>query len=337
MKSLACSYFTIDKNYMDIAEIRALVQADLQNVEDAINAQLETERELIYQLSNHLISGGGKRIRPLLLILCSQAFNYTGQDHIQLGAIIELIHTATLIHDDVVDDSKLRRGKQTAKEIWGNEASVLVGDFLYSRAFQMMVKLGELAVMQVIADTTNIMASGEVLQLMNRHNANISKQDYLDVIQYKTASLFEAAARLSAIVSGQPANTIETIASYGQNLGMAFQLIDDALDYSAKTEELGKNIGDDLAEGKATLPLLYVLKHGTATQQHLIRIAIEQGSINDLSEIQKAIESTEAVVYTQQVAQSYAAKALEALAILPPSIYRDALLALTKFAVTRHG
>ncbi len=322
---------------MNIDQIRALVQSDMQSMEDRISQQLATERELIFQLSNHLIGSGGKRIRPLLLILCSRSFDYQGDAHIQLGAIIELIHTATLIHDDVVDNSKLRRGKQTTKEIWGNEASVLVGDFLYSRTFQMMIDLGDLAIMKVIADTTNVMASGEVLQLMNRHNPEISEQDYLDTIHFKTASLFEAATRLSAMISQQSPERVEQLAAYGKNLGMAFQLIDDALDYQANAEQLGKNIGDDLAEGKTTLPLIYTLQQGSATQQRIIRQAIEQGSLADLSLIQQAIHDTQAVAYTQKMAEHYAQLACQALQELAPSPYVTALSSLTAFAVTRHN
>ncbi|MDF2867542.1 MAG: geranylgeranyl pyrophosphate synthase [Gammaproteobacteria bacterium] len=321
---------------MNIAEIRTLVQTDMQRVEDAIDMQLKTERDLIYQLSNHLISSGGKRIRPLLLVLCAQALNYQGNAHIELGAIIELIHTATLIHDDVVDDSKLRRGRKTTKEIWGNEASVLVGDFLYSRTFQMMVKLQNLGVMQVIADTTNVMASGEVLQLMNRNNPDITEQDYLDVIYYKTASLFEAAAKSSALISEQPETITTYMADYGKNLGIAFQLIDDVLDYSADPQELGKNIGDDLAEGKTTLPLLYALRHCSKEQQQTIRIAIKDGSLDSLPKIQQAIATTQAVAYTQQRANHHAQLACEALENIPSSIYRDALIALTEFAISRN-
>ena len=321
---------------MNIAEIRTLVQTDMQRVEDAIDMQLKTERDLIYQLSNHLISSGGKRIRPLLLVLCAQALNYQGNAHIELGAIIELIHTATLIHDDVVDDSKLRRGRKTTKEIWGNEASVLVGDFLYSRTFQMMVKLQNLGVMQVIADTTNVMASGEVLQLMNRNNPDITEQDYLDVIYYKTASLFEAAAKSSALISEQPETITTYMADYGKNLGIAFQLIDDVLDYSADPQELGKNIGDDLAEGKTTLPLLYALRHCSKEQQQTIRIAIKDGSLDSLPKIQQAIATTQAVAYTQQRANHHAQLACAALENIPSSIYRDALIALTEFAISRN-
>ena len=321
---------------MNIAEIRTLVQTDMQRVEDAINMQLKTERDLIYQLSNHLISSGGKRIRPLLLLICAQALNYQGDAHIELGAIIELIHTATLIHDDVVDDSKLRRGRKTTKEIWGNEASVLVGDFLYSRTFQMMVKLQNLSVMQVIADTTNVMASGEVLQLMNRNNPDITEQDYLDVIYYKTASLFEAAAKSIALISEQSEAIISCIADYGKNLGIAFQLIDDALDYSANPQELGKNIGDDLAEGKTTLPLLHALHHCSTEQKQIIRIAIKDGNFDSLSEIQHAIATTQAVAYTQKRAEHYAQLACQALENIMPSIYREALIALTKFAISRN-
>lgn len=321
---------------MNITEIRTLVQSDLERVENAINKELKTEFELIYQLTNHLISGGGKRIRPLLLILCAYALDNVGEDHIQLSAIIEMIHTATLIHDDVVDDSKLRRGKKTAKEIWGNAASVLVGDFLYTRTLQMLVKLRNFSVLEVIADTTNAMASGETLQLMKRKNPDISERDYLDIIYYKTASLFEAAAKCSGLLTKQSEDTIAMLANYGRNLGIAFQLIDDVLDYSANPDELGKNIGDDLTEGKITLPLLYALRHSNDKQQQLIRTAITDGNINYLPEIQIAIETTEALIYTEQTAQEYAAQACAVLASLPSSIYRDALIALAEFAVSRN-
>ncbi|HEY5958908.1 MAG TPA: octaprenyl diphosphate synthase, partial [Polyangiaceae bacterium] len=290
---------------------------------------------LINQISHYIINSGGKRMRPVLVLLSSRAFGYEGTDHHELAAVIEFIHTATLLHDDVVDASELRRGRDTANAVWGNEASVLVGDFLYSRAFQMMVSVQNMRVMEILAQATNTIAEGEVKQLLNIHNAETTEEVYLDVIRSKTAKLFESAAQLGAVLAGRPAEEEQALAAYGMYLGTAFQLIDDALDYSSTAEELGKNIGDDLAEGKPTLPLLYTMHNGNEEQRALIRSVIEEGGKDRINEVIAAIESTGAIAYTSRSAQIEADKAIAQLAILPDSPYKEALVTLARFAVSR--
>jgi octaprenyl-diphosphate synthase len=321
---------------MEFAEVLTLVRDDMQAVNALIQKRLSSRVALINQLGHYIISSGGKRLRPMLVLLSARAFGYQGQDHYQLAAVVEFIHTATLLHDDVVDASELRRGKQTANSLWGNEASVLVGDFLYSRAFQMMVEVGQARVMEILANATNIIAEGEVLQLLNCQNPDTSEQAYLEVIRCKTAKLFEAAAQLGAVLSGQPAETEQAMITYGQHLGTAFQLIDDVLDYSADPATSGKNIGDDLAEGKPTLPLIHALRHGTPAQQELLRQAIEHGGREHIGEVSAAIKSTGALDYTIQAARAEAEKAAGALAKLPQSRYNDALSALAYFSVNRN-
>ncbi|MDH3563306.1 MAG: polyprenyl synthetase family protein, partial [Gammaproteobacteria bacterium] len=262
---------------MDYEAIKALVRDDLRAVDREIEARLQSDVALINQMGSYIVQSGGKRLRPVLVLLGSRAFGYQGHDHIRLAAIIEFIHTATLLHDDVVDASELRRGHTTANTIWGNEASVLVGDFLYSRAFEMMVEVGSMRIMEILAHTTNTIAEGEVLQLLNCHDAETTEQRYLEVVSRKTAKLFEAAARIGAILGGQPEATETALAAYGMHLGVAFQLVDDALDYSASPEDTGKNLGDDLAEGKPTLPLIHAINTGTPEQSQLLRKAIENG------------------------------------------------------------
>ena len=321
---------------MDIQAVYALVAEDMRAVNRLIAARLSSEVALINQMGQYIISSGGKRLRPILVLLSARAFGYQGPYHINLSTIVEFIHTATLLHDDVVDASELRRGQETANSIWGNEASVLVGDFLYSRSFEMMVEVGSMEVMEILAHTTNTIAEGEVMQLLNCHDADTSEERYLDVIRSKTAKLFEAAAELGAVLGGGDAATREAMRRYGMHLGTAFQLIDDVLDYSASPEEIGKNIGDDLAEGKPTLPLIHAMRHGNAEQAALIRNAIEHGGRDAISQVTAAIESTGAIAYTARSAQHEAEKALASLHVVPASAYRDAMYALAEFAVKRN-
>jgi octaprenyl-diphosphate synthase len=290
---------------------------------------------LVNQVAHHIIHHGGKRLRPLTVLLASRACGTRSSNHVAAAAIIEFIHTATLLHDDVVDSSSLRRGQETANSLFGNQASVLVGDFLYSRAFQMMVEIKELRVLEVLANATNTIAEGEVLQLMNCNNPDTSEADYMEVIYRKTAKLFEAGARIGAILNNQDAAIETALANYGRHLGHAFQLVDDALDYNATAEELGKNIGDDLADGKATLPLIYAMSHGSAAERHLIREAIESGSAQNLTSIQLAIETSGGLRYTAECAAREAEKAVESLDAIPRSPYRDALKTLAEFAIKR--
>lgn len=319
----------------DINELRALVADDVAAVDRLIRSRLYSDVALINRLSHYIIASGGKRLRPLLALLSAKAAGYDGTRHIETAVIVELIHTATLLHDDVVDASKMRRGRETANLVWGNEASVLVGDFLYSRAFQMMVDLRNMRVLEILADATNVIAEGEVMQLVSCHDPDTTEERYLTTIHNKTAKLFEAASLLGAVVAGREAEFEHAMAAYGRHLGTAFQLVDDALDYSASAEELGKNIGDDLAEGKPTLPLLYAMWNGTPEQASMVRHAIEHGGLDSIREISAAIESTGAITYTFARAEAEARKALSALAEIPKSPYRDALEALAEFAVHR--
>lgn len=322
---------------MDIELIRAPIADDLRAVDALIRQQLHSDVVLINQLAGYIIEGGGKRLRPITVLLAARACGYAaGDDHIAAAAIIEFIHTATLLHDDVVDESSLRRGRETANAIWGNQASVLVGDFLYSRSFQMMVGIGRMRVMEILADTTNTIAEGEVMQLLNCHDPDTTEERYMAVIYCKTAKLFEAAAQLGAVLTGQPRDQELALARYGMHLGMAFQLIDDVLDYRASSAELGKNIGDDLAEGKPTLPLIHAMRHGTADEARVIREAIEQGGLDQLDLVTRTIESTGALDYTARLAAGEAEQAIAELTLLPDSLAKDALISLARFAVSRH-
>jgi len=325
---------TVDR-IVDINSIRAPVKDDMVKVNELIQDRLYSDVPLINQCGHYIVNSCGKRLRPTLVLLSAGVFSYPGDKHINLAAIIEFIHTATLLHDDVVDASLLRRGQATANQRWGNEASVLVGDFLYSRAFQMMVEVGSMEIMKVLADATNMIAKGEVQQLLNRHNHETSEASYLEVINNKTARLFQAAAQVGAIASGATQEQETAITNYGRHLGISYQLIDDVLDYSASSKELGKNIGDDLAEGKPTLPLLYSMWHGTKDQQSVIKSAIENGGLDNIEEIKLAIESSGAIAYTAGLARQEADKAIASLAGLPPSRYLDALYALARFATER--
>ena len=320
---------------MDIQQIRALIADDMQCVDDMIRQQLHSDVVLINQLGAYIIESGGKRLRPVIVLLSARACGYQGRHHIDMAAVIEFIHTATLLHDDVVDASELRRGRQTANAIWGNQASILVGDFLYSRSFQMMVTVGNARVMEIMADTTNVIAEGEVMQLLNCNDPDTTEQRYMEVIRYKTAKLFQGAGQLGPVLAGRPEAEEDGLARYGVHLGTAFQLIDDVLDYSHSSEQIGKNIGDDLAEGKPTLPLIHAMRHGTAEQNQIIRQAIEQGGRDNIQVVMKAIESTAAIDYTARLARKEADRAIEALAAIPSSPYKEALVGLAEYAVDR--
>jgi octaprenyl-diphosphate synthase len=315
--------------------VDALIAADMRQVDEVIQRRLASDVVMINQIAHYIISAGGKRIRPLLVLMFSGALGYLGQERFELAATVEFIHTATLLHDDVVDESELRRGRQTANALFGNAASVLVGDFVYSRAFQMMVSVNSLRVLEVLADATNVIAEGEVLQLMNLHDADLSVDDYLRVIRFKTAKLFEASARLGAVLAGASAEIEESCASYGRSLGTCFQLIDDLLDYEGATTELGKNVGDDLREGKPTLPLLLAMERGNAAEKALIRHAIEHGEIDRLPEIVTIVRQTGAIEATRDAARAESEKARVALQVLPESSYREALLEFSIRSVDR--
>jgi len=320
---------------MNIEQIKTLTDDDMQAVDAVIRERLASDVVLVNQLSHYIVNSGGKRLRPLLSIIASCAYGYEGKHHFTLAAIIEFIHTATLLHDDVVDESDMRRGRETANALFGNAASVLVGDFLYSRAFEMMVEVKSMKIMQILAETTNIIAEGEVMQLMNCHDADTTEQRYLDVIHAKTAKLFEAATRLGAVISDRPEVEEQAMADYGMHLGTAFQLIDDVLDYSSSSEEMGKNVGDDLAEGKPTLPLIYAMRNGTQAQAAIVRKAIEEGGLDYIDQVMAAIEATGAIAYAEQTAQKEATLAIEQLSYLPDSPYKEALMGLARFSVDR--
>ena len=321
---------------LDIDTIRGLISQDMASVNAYIQKNLHSEVALINQLGHYIVNSGGKRLRPSLHLLCSRVFAYSGEDHIKLAAILEFIHTATLLHDDVVDASKLRRGRETANQLWGNEASVLVGDFLYSRAFQMMVEVGSMRVMEILSETTNVIAEGEVLQLLNTHEPDTTEAAYLEVIRSKTAKLFTAAAQLAAVISDGSEAEEQAMVNYGMHLGTAFQLIDDCLDYSAESaQQLGKNIGDDLSEGRPTLPLLYAMWNGDDHQKRIIRNAISNGGLENIKAIQSAIQETGAIEYTQSIARQEAEHAIKALASLPDSPYLEALHSLARYSVAR--
>jgi octaprenyl-diphosphate synthase len=313
----------------------ALMADDMRQVDAVIQRRLASQVALIDQIAHYIISAGGKRIRPMLVLLFSSALGFVGRERFELAATVEFIHTATLLHDDVVDESGLRRGRRTANALFGNAASVLVGDFVYSRAFQMMVSVNRMRVLDVLADATNVIAEGEVLQLMNMHDPDLSVEDYLRVIRFKTAKLFEASARLGAVLAEADKATEEACASYGRSLGTAFQLVDDLLDYEGATEQLGKNVGDDLREGKPTLPLLIAMERGSAAERDLVRHAIEHGEIARLAEIVTIVRSTGALAATRETARREVDKACLALDVLPATPYREALLDLSVRSVER--
>ncbi len=320
---------------MSLDSIKQPVSTELAAVDNVIRTRLASDVVLVNQVSEYIIHSGGKRVRPLVAVLAGKACGHGGETLASTAAIVEFIHTATLLHDDVVDGSELRRGRDTANAVWGNQASVLVGDYLYSRAFEMMVELGSMRVMDIMASATNKIAEGEVLQLMNAHDPDTTEARYFEVIYRKTAKLFEAGAQIAAIVANAPAAQEQALARYGKHLGTAFQLVDDVLDYRASPEELGKNLGDDLAEGKPTLPLIYALKHGNTEQQTLIRNAIENGGLDTIDQITQTIESTGGLEYTARLAREQTDLAIKALAELPDSAHVTALRELAEFAISR--
>ena len=321
----------------ELGALRGLVDQDFRATDRLIREALRSDVALISQLGEYIINGGGKRLRPLLVLLAARACEASDERHIQLAAIIEFIHTATLLHDDVVDASGLRRGRETANAIWGNEASVLVGDFLYSRAFQMMVALDNMRVMRVLADATNLIAEGEVMQLLNCHDPETTEARYLQVIRRKTATLFQAGAHLAAVIAGRPETISAALDRYGLHLGSAFQLIDDTLDYSASAAEMGKNTGDDLAEGKPTLPLIYAMQQATPAERQLIWTAIETGERAAIDGILPILRRTGALEYTLGRAQQERERAVAALDVLPDSVYKSALRNLAVFSVERRA
>jgi octaprenyl-diphosphate synthase len=312
-----------------------LIASDMLEVDKVIAARLNSAVPLVAQVSQYIISAGGKRLRPALLLLMCGALGYTQSPRFNLAAVVEFIHTATLLHDDVVDESTLRRGRSTANEAFGNPASVLVGDFLYSRAFQMMVQCGQMRVMEILAETTNVIAEGEVHQLMNMHDASLTEAGYVQVIRSKTAKLFEASARLAAVLAGSDAATEAACATYGQALGTAFQVIDDALDYDGETAEMGKNLGDDLREGKATLPLIIAMQRAPKDEALVIQSAIESGGIDQLAQVVRIVRSTGSLDATRQAAALEAQRAMDALALLPNNPFKSALLQLAAQLVDR--
>ena len=318
-------------------DVAALADDDMEAVNRLIRTSLESDVALVSQVSEYIVMSGGKRLRPLIVLLAAKALGYEGDQHIRAAAIIEFIHTATLLHDDVVDSSERRRGQDSANAVFGNQASVLVGDFLYSRSFQMMVDIDDMRVMQILANATNTIAAGEVQQLMNVHDPDTSEEDYRQVIYRKTARLFEAGAQIAAVLARRDASDEAAMIEYGRHLGTAFQLVDDALDYEASADELGKNVGDDLAEGKPTLPLIYAMQVGDERQRALIRDAIVNGGRENMAEIQGVIEATGALDYTARSAREAADAAINALSALPENPFRQALLSLAEFAVSRRS
>jgi len=321
-------------NFADVVE---LARDDMDAVDRLISTSLESDVALVSQVSQYIVTSGGKRLRPLLVLLAARALGYEGKQHIRSAAIIEFIHTATLLHDDVVDSSARRRGRDTANTVFGNQASVLVGDFLYSRAFQMMVDIDSMRVMQILSDATNTIAAGEVMQLMNVHDPDTTEESYRQVIYRKTARLFEAGAQIAAVLAGRDPADVAAMVTYGQNLGAAFQLVDDALDYNASADELGKNLGDDLAEGKATLPLIYAMRQAVPDDKDLIRNAIIEGGLDQLERITAIIKTTGALEYTARRAQEAADTAIAALSDIPDSAHKQALIAIAEFSIQRRS
>ena len=321
-------------NFDDVA---ALVSDDIEAVDRLIIKSLDSDVPLVSKVSEYIVMSGGKRLRPLIVLLAARALGYEGDQHISAAAIIEFIHTATLLHDDVVDSSERRRGKFSANTVFGNQASVLVGDFLYSRSFQMMVDIGDMRIMHILADATNTIAAGEVMQLMNVHDPDTSEEDYQQVIYRKTAKLFEAGAQIAAVLADRDPGDEASMIRYGQDLGTAFQLIDDALDYNASADELGKNLGDDLAEGKATLPLIHAMRVGNEAQRELIRTAILEGGLGQMDQIQEIIHSTGALEYTIRKARNAANSAIARLDDIPDSKYRQTLMSLARLAIQRRS
>ncbi len=321
---------------IDFNLIKNLTTSEAKAVDQLIIDELSSDVILINQMGHYIVGNGGKRLRPMLLLLAAKALGNVTDNHLILAAVIEFIHTATLLHDDVVDESDLRRGKESANVVWGNAATVLVGDYLYSSAFEMMVRTGNMRVMEILSKTTTAIAEGEVLQLLNCNNPETTESKYLEVIARKTAILFSAATRLSAVIIGATPEVEEGLAQYGQHLGIAFQLIDDVLDYKSSPEDLGKNLGDDLAEGKPTLPLIYAIQNGSEEEANVIVEAIQNGSRDAFNDVYAIVQKTQAIAYTEQRADEEAEKAINALNVLPASEYKEALILLAKFSVQRN-
>lgn len=315
--------------------IHSCIAEDMHKVDSVIRQSLHSEVTLVNQVAEYIINSGGKRLRPILVLLSAGLFGRIEEQHHQLAAVVELIHTSTLLHDDVVDESSKRRGQSTANALFGNAASVLVGDFVYSRTFQMMVAVKNMRIMEVLSNATNVIAEGEVLQLLNVHNADITDEDYLKVIHYKTAKLFEAATQLGAIISKASSDDETALSLYGMHLGTAFQLVDDILDLSGNSDEIGKNLGDDLAEGKPTLPLLYAMRNSSAEQSQLIRNAIEQGGLEHLPQVIEAVKNSGALAHVKKLAEVEAEKCCQAIAHFPESRFKQAMFALAEFSVKR--
>lgn len=324
-------------NSSSTAAALTLIADDMRAMDAVIARRLQSEVPLVAEVSQYIIAAGGKRLRPALVLLMSGALGYEGDQRFNLAAVVEFIHTATLLHDDVVDESTLRRGRSTANEVFGNPASVLVGDFLYSRAFQMMVEVGDMRIMQTLAEATNVIAEGEVLQLMNMHDAALSEEGYLRVIRSKTAKLFEASARLAALLAQATPAVEQQCAEYGQALGTAFQVIDDVLDYDGDVAEMGKNLGDDLREGKVTLPLIIAMQRGTEAERATIRQAIETGNTDQMAEIIAIVQQTGALLATRDAAAAEAQRALDALQSLAKNPYSEALAQLASQLLTRRS
>jgi len=320
---------------MEIAAVRDLIADDMQAVNDLILKRLESDVVLINQIGHYIINSGGKRLRPMLVLIAARALGYNGSQHIDIAAIIEFIHTATLLHDDVVDESDMRRSRETANAVWGNAASVLVGDFLYSRSFEMMVDVNQMRIMEILSHATNRIAEGEVLQLLNLNDPDVTEEKYREVILRKTAVLFEAGTRLGAVLTEADDETEQLLADYGLHLGIAFQMIDDALDYGSSDQDIGKNIGDDLVEGKPTLPLLRAMQQCPQDKVPLLKSVIEHGGADHLEEVLAIIHATDAIEYTFQQAEAEADKAIECLSSLPESPYKEALIFLANYAVKR--
>ena len=320
---------------MELKEIQALVAVDMEGVNAQIRAQLHSDVALIQQMGEYIVNSGGKRLRPVLAILSARACGYEGDRHHLTAAIIEFIHTATLLHDDVVDSSDLRRGKETANSIWGNEASVLVGDFIFSRSFQMMVKVNQMRVMEILSAASNTIAEGEVLQLLNCNDPDTTEDQYMEVIRCKTAKLFEAAAQLGPVLANESEHIEDALSKYGMHLGTSFQLIDDILDYRADSQAIGKNVGDDLAEGKPTLPIIYAIRHGSPQQVETLKTIIRQGDRDQLDQVLDIIDVTNALQYTEQVARQEAENAKREIECLSESKFKTALSSLADFSVSR--
>lgn len=319
---------------MKLSDLLAPIAQDMKHVDVVIRDRLDSEVVLIRTIGDYIVGAGGKRMRPAMVLMMARALGYEGTHHHLMAAVVEFIHTATLLHDDVVDESGMRRGRQTANAVFGNAASVLVGDYLYSRSFEMMVDAGSMRIMAILSEATTVIAEGEVLQLLNVHDPDVSEERYLQVVRFKTAKLFEAAARVGAVLAGGTSQQEEAAAAYGRHVGTAFQLVDDVLDYGGDAEALGKNVGDDLREGKPTLPLIRVMENGTPAQRELIRQAIETGDA-DFAGVANAIRATDALAHTMQAAEREAELARAALSHYPASVYRDSLLDFCAFAVNR--